>query len=381
MGLKKIKATQLFDGYRFRDNAVLLLSEEGVVVDIVDAAEAGDDVLWIDGILAPGFVNCHCHLELSHLKEVIQENTGLTNFVKQVVNKRVVSKNEILKAIENADAEMLQNGIVAVGDICNTTDTLLQKSVSPLHYHNFVEAFGSDPEIAEKSFSNYREVYKQFAESLGASHTTIAPHAPYSVSEPLWKKIMEHNTNGLFTIHNQETEDETIWFAKKTGGFAEMFKAMGVNTNHFIASGKSSLQTFLPKFSPTQQILLVHNVFTTEADIQFAEALNQNIYWCLCPNANQYISRQLPNLPVFVRNSAKMVIGTDSLASNHQLNIYEEIKIMLARFPQISLEEMLGWATINGAKALKIDSRYGSFEKGKKPGLVMIANGKAMRLN
>lgn len=199
------------------------------------------------------------------------------------------------------------------------------------------------------------------------------------MSEPLWEKILARNSTGLFTIHNQETEDETLWFANKTGGFLDSFKAMGTNTSYFRPSGKNSLQTFLPKFLPAQQILLVHNVFTTEDDILFAEQFNPNLFWCFCSNANLYISGLLPNVDLFTKNHCKVVLGTDSLASNHQLCIWEEIKTLRKQFPQISLETMLGWATINGAKALKIQNRFGSFEKGKQPGLVQIAGGRAIR--
>lgn len=374
MGYKKLLATHLFDGYRFREHQVLILKDDGTVEDIVDIHESGDDVQLLQGILSPGFVNCHCHIELSHLKGYIPENTGLAAFVRQIVAKRGLEKELITQAIADADTEMWQNGIVAVGDICNTTDSLSQKQQSHLYYHNFIEAIGSDPTIANKNFAIYQNVYQQYATAIGAERTTIVPHAPYSVSEPLWEKILAHNTTDLFTIHNQETEDETLWFANKTGAFLDTFKAMGTNTSYFTPSGKSSLQTYLPKFSSVQQLLLVHNVFTTEEDITFSEQLNANLFWCFCPNANQYISQLLPNLPLFIKKNCKIVFGTDSLASNHQLSIWEEIKTLRTAYVDIPIEQMLQWATLNGAKALKIDNRYGSFEKGKKPGTVLIAN-------
>ena len=292
----------------------------------------------------------------------------------QVVMRRTATQEDIMQAIADAETEMIQNGIVAVGDICNTTNTLAQKQKENIYYLNFIEAFGSDPTVAERNFGMYQKVYNQYVNALGPEKTMIVPHAPYSVSEPLWEKILTHNQSGLFTIHNQESQDETLWFANKTGGFLESFKAMSTNTDYFIPSGKSSLQTYLPRFTPVQQLLLVHNVFTTQEDMAFAEQLNPNLSWCLCPNANQYISRLLPNLPLFIKNNLKVVLGTDSLASNHQLSIWSEIQTLRKNFADVSLELMLSWATSNGAKALKIDDQFGSFEKGKKPGVVLIAN-------
>ncbi len=371
MRFKKLQATQLFDGYRFREKEVLVLKDDETVEAIIAAEEAGEDVEQLQGILTPGFINCHCHLELSHLKSQIDENTGLAGFVSQVVQKRNFPAAFIRQAISDAEAEMIANGIVAVGDICNTTDTLPQKLESRIYYHNFVEALGSDPSMADKNFGFYEKVYQQFA-AVNPRQASIVPHAPYSVSTALWKKILTQDQNTLFSIHNQETEDENTWFKHKTGAFADMFKAMGIPTDAFTASGKSSLQTYLPQFGPGQQLLLVHNVFTSEEDFWFAENERPDLYWCFCPNANHYIGRILPDLPVFIKNGAKIVLGTDSLASNYQLSIWSEIQTLQEAFPGISLAQMLQWATINGAKALKADARYGSFEKGKKPGLVLI---------
>ncbi len=375
MRFEKLRAEQLFDGYRLHKNKVLVLTQAGVVEAIIDAEDAGDGVKQLVGILSPGFVNCHCHLELSHLQRQIPENTELVHFVSQVVKKRnEKEEDQIREAIIRAEDEMLQNGIVAVGDICNAADTLFQKQQGRMYYQNFIEAIGSNPDVADKNFALYKKVFEMFANTIPAQQVAIAPHAPYSVSAPLWKHIMAHSQQRLFAMHNQETEDETLWFMNKTGGFAAMFKAMGVSTDHFTATGTSSLRAVLPFFTKKDQVLLVHNVYATSEDVEVAEAYNQHLYWCLCPNANWYIGRVLPDASLFFQKNCKIVLGTDSLASNHQLSIYEEIQTLRHAFPQIPLEAMLRWATSNGAAALKIQDRCGSFEKGKKPGVVHIVN-------
>ena len=122
MAYLKFRADNLFDGYRFlKDNNVLITDEEGIILDIVPVAEAGDDVQQFSGFLSPGFINCHCHLELSHMKGLIPEGKGLVKFVLAVVQQRHLpdgqasfGEDEILKAIEKAETEMLNNGIVAV---------------------------------------------------------------------------------------------------------------------------------------------------------------------------------------------------------------------------------------------------------------------------
>jgi cytosine/adenosine deaminase-related metal-dependent hydrolase len=372
MHFKKLQADLLFDGYHFLENKVLVLTENGVVEDIIEPDQAGTDVETVGGMLLPGFINCHCHLELSHLQGHIEENTGLPDFVRQVVQKRNFSEADILAAIETAEASMLRNGIVAVGDISNTLHSLAQKQKKNIYYHNFIEAMGFNPQLADPSFTSYQLIYNQFAAQFGPRQVSITPHAPYSVSQPLWQKIIAHDANGLLSIHNQETLEETLWFQQKTGGFTHMFKAMGLNTDSFIPSGKTSLQTYFHHFLPQQQVLLVHNVYTTEEDIAFIHETGNKVFWCLCPNANHYINRTLPNLAMFIKNNASLVLGTDSLASNHQLSIWEEIQTLRKAYEDVPLASMLQWATSNGAKALKIDAQYGSFEKGKQPGVVQV---------
>lgn len=373
MAYKKFSATQLFDGYRMMGNdQVLITTEDGTVEAIVARADAGSDIRDFDGILSPGFVNCHCHLELSHLKGQIPENTGLIEFVYYVIRNRHFGEQEILEAISAGESEMLRNGIVAVGDICNNTLTAPQKSRHQLRYHNFVEVSGFVNSIAEERFQRAQGMLEQFA--VQHSTNSIVPHAPYSVSEALWEKIVHYPGNDLLTIHNQETLPENELFMEKNGGFLSFYEKMNIDISWFNASGKTSLQTFLPRFLSTQQLLLVHNVFTSKEDIAFSKAGSfPQLYWCLCPNANLYITGQLPDITMLIKEDCPIVLGTDSLASNHQLSILSEMKSIRAHYPSIPLSQLFSWGTLNGAKALKMDQELGSFEKGKRPGVVVSA--------
>ncbi len=375
MGLLKFHADKLFDGYDFlAADKVLITDEEGIVQDIVPAGEAGDDIQEFRGILSPGFINCHCHLELSHMKGHIPEGTGLVQFVLDVVGQRHFPEDEILDAIAKAEDEMLVNGIVAVGDICNNALTIRQKTKGRIYYHNFIEASGFNPLIAAQRFERSVGFFRDYAKnySIPVESNSIVPHAPYSVADELWELIIRFPGNHLLTIHNQETAGENEWFMKKQGEFTELYEKMNIDSSFFIPSGKTSLQTFLPKLLPNQALILVHNVQTSEEDILFAKNNGNQLYWCLCPNANQYISRQFPNIDLLTRHECEMVLGTDSLASNHQLSILEEMKTIEKNFPAIKKETLLKWATSNGARALQMDSLLGSFEKGKKPGIINI---------
>lgn len=377
MGYKKFAADHIFDGNRLiTGNNVLITDETGIIADIVDISEAGDGILFSKGILCPGFINVHCHLELSHLKGLIPEQTGLVDFILRIVKDRHFDEEIILEAIANAEEEMIHNGIVAVGDICNNSLTIAQKKLQRLCYHNFIEVSGFPPSIAAMRFERSKAILETYHASLITHHSSLSPHAPYSVSPELFSMINKETVGEIITIHNQEVKEENDLFQLRGGDFLRLYKEMDIDISFFTATGKSSLQTFMPYLNNQQSVILVHNVVTSAADIEFAKQSTSNLqpptYFCLCPNANLYITNCLPDLDLLISSDVNLVLGTDSLASNHQLSIWQEIITLKKHFPYLSTEALLQWATINGAKALGMDKMLGSFEKGKQPGVLLL---------
>lgn len=384
---RKLSAQHVFNGYTLLpEGTVLITTADGAVVETVSKENAGDGIEVFNGILCPGFINTHCHLELSHLKGIITEHTGLIDFVFNIITRRNTAHEPIQETIAAAEAAMLKNGIVAVGDICNTTDTVNQKKYNRLHYHNFIELAGFVPATAQSRMDSCLQTQHFFKTNLSVQHTTIAPHAPYSVSPQLFELINNLPANNLLTIHNQETPAEDDFFKTGSGDFLQLYRKLDIDISFYKPSGKSSLQTCLPYFNKKQSLILVHDVTTTKEDIEFIKlsTVNQQLstcFICLCPNANLYISNTLPNVETLLANNATITLGTDSLASNHQLSILEEMKTLQQHFPQLQITQLLQWATINGAKALQMDSQLGSFESGKKPGVVLIENVNETTLN
>ena len=366
------------------------MTSKGSVDAIVPDNEAGDDVQPLNGILSPGFINAHCHIELSHMKAVIPEHTGLVEFVKQIIYKRENPFSENLsedyfeklldikhKAMSRAVDELYNSGTIAVGDICNTADSVELKKDSPLYWHNFVEVSGFVDAVAAKRLATAEDILLSFIKASPKEGNSLSPHAPYSVSAALFKLLNEKTTGQLISIHNQETLAENELYINKTGAFLGLYEGLGINIDHFLPTGKTSIKSWLPYFNNDQQIISVHNTFTSADDI----AHNASpISYCVCINANLYIENCLPPLDMLLDNGCHIVLGTDSYASNWQLNIFEEIKSIQQHFPHIGLEKILKWATSNGARALGIDDFFGSFEKGKKPGLVLIDGGVARRM-
>ena len=133
--------------------------------------------------------------------------------------------------------------------------------------------------------------------------------------------------------------------------------------------------------NPKSKSLFVHNTLTTSEDIEAAYTWSENVYWATCPNANLYIENNLPNYKNFIDANAKMTIGTDSLTSNWQLSILEEMKAITKYQSYVPFEMMLRWATLNGAEALGFQEDLGSIEKGKKPGLNLLTLSEEMKIN
>jgi cytosine/adenosine deaminase-related metal-dependent hydrolase len=327
-------------------------------------------VKYYDGILCPGFINVHCHLELSHLKGKVAQGAGLDEFIKQIEKQRTASEEEIAGAMEKAEEEMIANGIVAVGDISNTSHSFLQKSRKKLYYYTFIELLGFHPEKAERAFAAGLKLLEELGGNGG-----LTLHAPYSASIQLLKKISDWAVanDGLLTMHNQENEDENKMFLEKKGKIIERLQQFGINTDFFEATGKSSMRSALEHLPVANKLLLVHNTFTGEEDLRWAKAQHPKLYWCFCPNANLYIEGKLPDIPRFVENDCVICIGSDSLASNWGLSILEELK-SIQKYFGFPLHSMLPWATGNGASFLGIEKYFGSIEPGKTPGLNLITH-------
>ena len=387
MSYRKFKADKLFDGENLIDNAsvVLITTDAGEIQDVVPALEAGDDVEVYDGILSPGLINCHCHVELSHLKNVIPPGTGLIKFLKSVVQKRGFDADVVQDAIQRADQEMYNNGIVAVGDISNQADAIQVKRRSKMRWHTFVEVLSISDEQAAENIEHYSQVLNAHLQHLPTPHRAVlTPHAPYTISKKSFELINERTPGAIISIHNQEHPAEDELYKSGNGEFLELLGMFGFSSSPFPVTGKSSLQSYLPYFNKRQKIFLVHNTFISATDISHAKELaatnKLDLVFCLCPNANLYIENKLPPVEALARAGCHLVLGTDSYSSNWQLSIAKEMKALMASpFFQNSdyntaLAIILKWATSNGAKALNWEDELGSFTKGKRPGVVLIAN-------
>ncbi|MFN5912993.1 MAG: amidohydrolase family protein [Chitinophagaceae bacterium] len=382
MKYRKFRGKRLFSGRELFDNEhVLVMREDGKVEGIVPLENAGEDIEEVNGIVCPGFINAHCHLELSHLKDVIPPHTGLIPFLLDVVGKRDFPMEVILDRIEKAEKEMYDGGIVAVGDIGNTDNTVATKKKSKIKWNNFVEVLSFSDAMSATRLAEYSMVLQSFndaAVALKEDHfkSALVPHAPYTISDRTFKEINRLTPGAVISMHNQEHPAEDELYRTGGGDYLPFLNIFGFDSSPFPVTGKSALRSCLPHFNNRQRMLLVHNTFIPESDIDFAidyarEHLS-GLHFCLCVNANRYIENRLPPIKMLIEHGAHLVLGTDSYSSNWQLSIAEEIRTIRTSFPEIPLTTVLQWATINGAQALGRDDSLGSFEKGKQPGVVEI---------
>jgi len=326
------------------------------------------------GILVPGFVNTHCHLELSHMKGKMPTGTGLISFIQNVVQYRDFAQEVIMDAITRADLEMYDQGIVAVGDISNKLDTAETKLHSRLSYYTFVEAFDFlNDAKSQETYDHYYQVYKGHHDT-GGHMKSMVPHAPYSVSPSLFQRINQLNgaERKTVSLHNQETIHENRFFLDKSGEMLRFYKAFELPVDQFIPTGKRSICYALQHMDPHHRTILVHNTVSDAEDVAFASDWGDHLYFASCPNANLYIENRLPSYELFLQAGVTVTLGTDSLASNWQLSILNEMQTIHKYQSFVDLEDLLPWATLNGARALGFDDRLGSFDIGKCPGINLL---------
>ena len=327
------------------------------------------------GLLIPGFVNAHCHLELSHMKGRVDTGTGLIPFITGVVTQRNAAAEVIAEAIRQAEAEMLAGGIVAVGDISNAPDTFATKAEGRLRYYTFVELFDFlQAAGTAKTVSDGLAVFEKLQLAAGSARSLV-PHAPYSVSAGLFEKINAQNpaSGCTVSIHNQETPPENELFESKTGDFIRFYGQFGISLDAFEPTRSGSIHYAMQHLNPRCRTLFVHNTLTTQAEIEAAHAWSDQVFWASCPNANLYIENRLPDYRRFLQTGARVALGTDSLTSNWQLSILEEMKTIARYQRYVPFHDLLRWATLNGAQALGFDDTLGSLEVGKSPGVLLLS--------
>lgn len=345
---------------------VLDLDTEGTI-QAVRPRRAHDQPQLYPGYLIPGWVNAHCHLELSALKGDIPEGTGMTGFIGRLFRARAgFSSEDLMDAATVALQKVAEQGTVGLGDISNLPASIAAKQqVKTVFTHTFVEVLGLAEEQVHPRLEAAQNLAASFAEA-GLAHS-LTPHAPYSVSSSLFRSLYQQ-AQGPLSLHLLESVEEVELFATGKGPFERFYAELGLPYRPFAAADAMAHATeALPREA---QILFVHNVELSGPALRELHQRFSMAWFVLCPRANWYIHRRLPPVPAFASLTDRLCLGTDSLASNHSLDLAEEVSFLLTAFPQLSLHQVISWGTINGAHALGVSDQLGSFQVGTRPGVL-----------
>ena len=334
-------------------NGYVEYTEDGTIVSAGVCRDPASEKDFRKGALMPGFVNSHCHLELSHLKGKFRKGTGMSGFINQINELRdfTSAENRMTEAARWLDI-LWRQGVSAMADISNCDETFMMKSASPLYTRTFLEVFGTEPEDCGQVIASVRNLAEKAASyGIDAAPT---PHACYTMSpELLTAASAEGLAAGYLSYHSEESCEED--------GRQSLF--------YFI---DRLLKVHHPPFD--EHILLVHNVCLTQEGIDYASGYLKNVWWAVCPLSNIFIHNSLPPIPLMRKNGLGITVGTDSLSSNDTLDMVREIYCLQENFPDVPAGEILAWACLNGARFLGKEAKLGTLLPGRCPGIVGISD-------
>ena len=351
---------------------LISVGDDGTILEIEDTGgniREKHSVEFLNGIIVPGFVNCHCHLELSHMKNSIGRNLGLTGFLDRIRTSRAAGEEIITEASAKADRSMYVSGVNLCADICNTPSTFDLKKESRISYINLLEVFGIDPLKAEHRMEEIMHVADIASEKNIPFF--VVPHTVYSLSLTLFRLLLETTRgNRVTSLHFMEARGEAELVENHSGPLMDYYIGSGL-LNGGLEAVESHADAVLNEITGNGNLILVHNTYADRDTIKMVKK-RENLYWCLCPRSNLFIENEVPPVSVLMDEGCTITVGTDSLASNTDLNLLEELKTLQENFTFLTLDELIPWATLNGAKALQMEAEFGKIEKGKKPGLLLL---------
>jgi len=350
-GAVEIKNKKIINVGKFKE-----VSKEAILAKTIDFGET---------IILPALVNAHTHLELSALRFKISPSSGdFISWVKNVIKlKENLSLVEIKESAKAVLYHFWKEGIGIVGDVGNTALTLDLLCNSTFYGYFFHEV------ISFKGGYNLKEI--QVKSPSPNFKITYSAHAPYSVSPLLLQAIKSYNKKRkkLFCIHCAESIEEIKFLEKGEGPLLEFLKERGQWNENFVPPRVSPIKYLNSLKLLDEDTLLVHVIHIDEKDLEILKNTKPKI--CICLKSNLFIGVGIPRLKELLSAGLDVCIGTDSLASNDQISIWEEMKTIYTYYPDISPEEILKIATFKGAKVLGFD-KMGAILAGYNPNMLVV---------
>ncbi len=360
----------------------LVTIEEGVVrgTGHWPAAEPGPPTgaVFLGRVaLLPALVNAHTHLELSHLHGRVPSGPSFDAWVRALMALRRAEARrdgpEVAAAAGRAIAQARACGTGLVGDVGNTfvSVPLLRAAGMPaLVFHELIGFNTPDP--AGQVAAARARIDELGVESQDV-RIGLAPHAPYSVSPGLFAAIREDldaHPGARSSVHLAESPAEVELLRHGTGPARDMLVHLGAWTDDWDVPGGSPVEYLSALGLLDPRVLVVHGVQLDGGDLERVRAAGATIV--CCPRSNRHVGAGEPPIEAFHAVGVEVALGTDSLASVEDLNLFAELAETRRLAPRVPARALLRSATLTGARALGLDDTFGSIEPGRRAALVAV---------
>ena len=319
-----------------------------------------------DVAILPGFVNAHTHLDLSGLRGKCTPCTDFTAWLRQVIaHRRSMTPQQIEADVRAGLAESLRHGTTLLGDIAAGGASWPILEAAPVRSVVFYEMLGLTKERAEQSL--------EAANTWLATHPPmkrcrpgLSPHAPYSVRSDLFERavLLARSLTCRLAVHLSESREELELLHQRRGPFVPFLKDLGVWDADGLASSPTSIMKMCDRYIPT---IFVHGNYLSRS--QRMQRHSTIIY---CPRTHRAFGHASHPFRHFLKRGIRVALGTDSLASNPDLNILAEMRHLHRHYPDVPGDVLLRMATLSGAQALGWADETGSLEAGKSADLVVV---------
>jgi cytosine/adenosine deaminase-related metal-dependent hydrolase len=368
--LVPIEGEPIHDGWLTVDHGRIVALGRRAANDPTPGVELGDVAVM------PGLVNAHTHLELSYLRDQVAPSASFTGWARQIIYERRKQPHlqdpAIMSAIDRAIGECLRSGTAVVGDISNTLAPFRKLADSPLAGVVFWEIIGfkidKPDELIEHAVGELRAL-----PATDRVRASLSAHAPYSVAPLLFRSIKNAVARMPFvpcSVHLAENVEEVELLKTGGGPWKALMKDIGSWNHGWNAPGVGPVQYLDEMGFLDNRLLAVHGVQMSTADL--ARLKERGTTLVTCPRSNGYTGAGVPPIADFYESGVRVAIGTDSLASSPDLNVFAEVATLHALAPSVPAATLLESATIQGARALGFDADYGTIEPGKLARLLAV---------
>lgn len=330
-------------------------------------------------VILPGLVNAHTHVELSFMNGVPPAGGTFMTWLRDLVARRPgIDAGAAAEAATKAIETMVLRGTVAVGDIANgawAAPLLARSGLRGLAFHEIFGFAASDTESILDAAAQRLETIDADPAVLAARDrftTVLTPHAAHTTSFPLLKALGGRAvaSGEMLSIHVAESEEESQLLRDGTGPFKDFLVERGSWDPAFKAPGQTPVEYLERLGVLTPRTLAVHCVHLDHQDISRLQARGVTVV--TCPRSNQRLGVGKAPVPKLLSSGIQVALGTDSLASAPDVDVFTEVAHLRQEHPGLSPAAALRIATLNGARALGIAKDLGSIEEGKLAALTVV---------